>query len=73
MIKVDTSTLKSVRKSFYNKNNSEVRILFKKTEGATELSRMFLGKTRKERQAAFKLLTGSIPEGCGEKFCIFCN
>ena len=71
MIELSKNTLGVVKKAVRNKNNTVMNILSKKTGGATELSRLFLGKSEKDRKAVVDLLTSIVPEDCGKVLCTF--
>ena len=65
MIELNTKSYNTIAGAVKNKTNKYVNILSKKADGATDLSRMILGKTNKERNQAAKALRGMIPDECG--------
>ena len=68
MIELTSKTLPTLCKCAKNKNNRVLNFMYKKADGATELSRMVLGKDRGE---AVKALRGILPDGCGKIYCTF--
>lgn len=70
MISVEQQTINYIKKVARNKNNKFINIL-RRTNNTTEISRIALGKTTKDRDSAIHLLKSMVPEGCGELFCTF--
>ena len=66
---VTRKTMLQLKGVFMDKRNSVVSIMSINSEGVTDLSRLYLGKTQKEREGAVKALVGMIPEDSGKLFC----
>ena len=71
MIELNANTLKLLTEAVKNKNNKVMNIVSKNADGATELSRIILGKANGERNQVANFLKGMIPENCGNVFCTF--
>ena len=68
MIEISQKTVKQLIKAAKNKNNTIMKIVTKKLDGATELGSIILGK---ERADAVNFLKGILPENTGKVFCTF--
>jgi len=71
MIELNANTVKILTRAIKNKNNKVMNIVSKEADGATELSRIILGKASSERNQVANFLKGIIPENCGKVFCTF--
>ena len=69
MIELNAKTANSIIKASKNKAYNYANIVSKNSDGVTEMGRIVLGRTSKERNEAAKVLREMIPDGNGKVFC----